>query len=224
MKYAGVLYNDFSAAPGVSVSFFTQGCPFHCENCHNPETWDFDGGLEFTYDILDNVIKTLSDESIKRNFCLMGGEPLCPENLFLSYLLVSTIKEKLPNTPIYIWTGYTLEQLKKEFNQKIDDILAMADYVIDGPYIDSKRDLTLKMRGSTNQRVINLKDGRIEYQIVLNDDKDQVKMIRESLKKTGGQCPCVPSYAWTEDTKCMCKAFKEQDAPGPCHCGLYKKI
>ena len=150
MRYAGVLYNDFSAAPGVSVSFFTQGCVFRCAGCHNPETWEFDGGEEFTADILDNIIEKLTDNSIKRNFCLMGGEPLCPENIFLSYLVLSTVKEKSPDTPIYIWTGYTYEHLKLLAHPRVIDIFNMSDYLIDGPYIDSLRDITLHMRGSSN--------------------------------------------------------------------------
>ena len=123
MRYAGVLYNDFSAAPGVSVSFFTQGCIFRCAGCHNPETWEFDGGEEFTADILDNIIEKLTDNSIKRNFCLMGGEPLCPENIFLSYLVLSTVKEKSPDTPIYIWTGYKYEDLIKTSKCKEKDFI-----------------------------------------------------------------------------------------------------
>ena len=111
MQYSGILYNDMAAAPGVSVTFFSQGCPHHCKGCHNPETWDFKGGKEFTPDILNKIVEGLTAQGIQRNFCLMGGEPLCPENIFLSYLIVSTVKEKVPGAKIYVWTGYTYEQL-----------------------------------------------------------------------------------------------------------------
>lgn len=87
----------------------------------------------------------------------MGGEPLCDQNVLLSYLVVSAIKERLPNTKIYIWSGYTYEQLLKSDNKKISMVLDLADYLIDGPYIAAERDLTLDMRGSRNQRVIALK-------------------------------------------------------------------
>ena len=93
MKYSGIIYNDITAAPGLCVSFFVQGCPHHCFGCHNPETWDFKGGLEFTPEVLDSVIKGLTAQGINRTFCLMGGEPLCGENLVLSYLLVHAVKE-----------------------------------------------------------------------------------------------------------------------------------
>ena len=106
MKYAGIIKNDLSAAPGISVSFFTQGCPHHCKGCHNPETWDFNGGKEFTYDVLNEVIDALTANGVERSLSILGGEPLCEENTFLTLLLIKTVKERLPNTKIYIWTGY----------------------------------------------------------------------------------------------------------------------
>lgn len=157
MQYSGMIKNDIASAPGLCTSFFTQGCPHKCFNCHNPETWSFTGGKEFTPDILDDVVNSLNAQGIQRNFCLMGGEPLCEENIFLSYLLVKTIKEKSPNTKIYIWTGYLYEELQKKDDAKINQILSMADFLIDGPYVDSLRDITLEMRGSSNQRIIPLK-------------------------------------------------------------------
>ena len=85
----------------------------------------------------------------------MGGEPLCSENLFLTLLVVKTIKDKLPDTPIYIWTGYLYEELTRQGGH-MAQVLEMADYLIDGPYIEDLRDITLEMRGSSNQRIINL--------------------------------------------------------------------
>ena len=156
MRYSGIIYNDIAAAPGLSVTFFTQGCPHHCEGCYNPQTWDFNGGLEFTPDILDKIISELTAQGIQRNLCIMGGEPLAEENLFLTYLIIKTVKEKAPKTPIYIWTGYTYEQLIKKDNYRIKQIFELSNFLIDGPYIDSLRDITLNMRGSSNQRIINL--------------------------------------------------------------------
>ena len=158
MKYSGIIHNDISATSGLSTTLFVQGCPHHCVGCHNPDTWSFDGGLEFTIDTLDEIITSLSAQGINRNFCLMGGEPLCDENLFLSYLVISSIKEELPDTPIYVWTGYTLEQLIARNNPKVMNILALTDYLIDGPYKAEERDITLEMRGSRNQKIYNLKE------------------------------------------------------------------
>ena len=156
MKYAGLLKNDFSAAPGVSTTIYLQGCPHRCEGCHNPETWDFDGGKEFTQQTLDDIIKSLNDNNISRNLCIMGGEPLCPENEFLTLLIIKTIKEQLPNVKVYIWTGYLYEDLLKTNNNHLADILKLTDILIDGPYVQELRDISLFMRGSSNQRIIYL--------------------------------------------------------------------
>jgi anaerobic ribonucleoside-triphosphate reductase activating protein len=156
MKYAGINKNDFAAAPGVSVTFFTQGCPHRCKGCHNPETWDFDGGREFTPQVLDEIVAALTANGINRSFCLMGGEPLCDENLELAALVISHIREKVPGTKIYIWTGFIYENLLKKQSPELQKILGMTDVLIDGPYIEELRDITLPLRGSSNQRIINL--------------------------------------------------------------------
>ena len=156
MQYSGLILNDMTGAPGVSVSFFVQGCPHRCHGCHNPETWDFDGGKEFTVDVLDKICEGLTANGVQRNFCLMGGEPLCQQNIFLSNLIVKTVKEKVPKAKIYIWTGYVFEDLVERNDKPIMDLLNAADVLIDGPYQEENRNTTLPMRGSSNQRVIDL--------------------------------------------------------------------
>ena len=154
MRYAGIIPNDLSAAPGVCVTFFTQGCPHHCPGCHNPETWDYEGGKEFEGNTIEKIEQYLTANGIHRDLCIMGGEPLCPDNQFLTLLICNTIKDKLPDTKIYIWTGYTLEELNKDSNTRISQILEKTDAIIDGPYIAAERDITLPMRGSRNQRIL----------------------------------------------------------------------
>lgn len=153
MRYAGIIKNDFSAAPGISVTFFTQGCPHKCEGCHNPETWDFEGGEEVTHDTILDVIEAITANGLHRNLCIMGGEPLCSENQFLTNLIINSVKEKLPDTKIYLWTGYCLEDLDLN-NNRIKSILEQVDCLIDGPYDKTKRDVSLFMRGSSNQRIL----------------------------------------------------------------------
>lgn len=153
MRYAGIIKNDFSAAPGTSVTFFTQGCPHRCEGCHNPETWDFEGGEEVTHDTILEVIEAITANGLHRNLCIMGGEPLCPENQFLTNLIINSVKEKLPDTKIYLWTGYCLEDLDMN-NNRVKSILEQVDCLIDGPYEKTKRDVSLFMRGSSNQRIL----------------------------------------------------------------------
>lgn len=153
MRYAGIIKNDFSAAPGTSVTFFTQGCPHRCEGCHNPETWDFEGGEEVTHDTILDIIEAITANGLHRNLCIMGGEPLCSENQFLTNLIINSVKEKLPDTKIYLWTGYCLEDLDLN-NNRIKSILEQVDCLIDGPYDKTKRDVSLFMRGSSNQRIL----------------------------------------------------------------------
>ena len=160
MRYSGIIRNDLAAAPGVSVSFFTQGCPHRCKGCHNPETWEFDGGKEFTNETLNEIFDALGANGIKRSFCVMGGEPLCEENLFLTLLVLKEVRAKFPNVDIYLWTGYYYEDLLKRANPHLKQILNLVDILIDGPYIQTKRDITLPLRGSSNQSVINLKEKR----------------------------------------------------------------
>lgn len=162
MRYAGIISNDIAAGTGVNVSFFVQGCPIHCPGCHNPQTWDFGGGKEFTHETLVNIINLLTANNVHRNLSIMGGEPLCKENLFLTSLIVQTVKDQLPNTKIFIWTGYLYEDLVAQHDNYIDYILTNADVLVDGPYIQEERDITLKMRGSRNQRIINLKNKETE--------------------------------------------------------------
>lgn len=156
MRYAGLNKNDMSAAPGVSVTFYTQGCPHHCKGCHNPETWDYEGGKPFTPDIIKEILDALKANNITRTLCIMGGEPLCPENSFLVHLLINEVKRHYNDILIYIWTGYYYEDLLARGDDRINQILSLTDVLIDGPFILSKRDVTLPLRGSSNQSIIYL--------------------------------------------------------------------
>ena len=159
MRYAGLNKNVFSAAPGVSVTFYTQGCPHHCFGCHNPETWNFEGGKEFTPEVIDEILEALTANNIMRSLAIQGGEPLCVENGFLTLLIVKTVKEKFPDVKIYIWTGYYLNSLPN--TPYIKQILELTDCLIDGPYIEDERDITLPMRGSRNQNIIYFDNNKI---------------------------------------------------------------
>lgn len=157
MRYAGIIKNDVSAGSGVCVSFFVQGCPIRCPGCHNKETWAFDGGKELTSETLTEVLDAIKANGIERNFCILGGEPLCQENLFLTTLMLTTVKERYPNIKLYVWTGYEWDDLKvKTSDSKLNKVLELADYLITGPYIEEQRDITLPMRGSRNQQIIDL--------------------------------------------------------------------
>ena len=158
MKYAGIIKNDVAAGKGVCVTFFVQGCDAHCPGCHNPETWDFDGGYEFTQDTINSIINALNANGVQRNLCIMGGEPLHERNQFLVQLLIQEVKKVYPNIKIYLWTGYLYEDLIEKHEKILQNILQEIDVLIDGPFIKEQRDITLAMRGSRNQRIINLKE------------------------------------------------------------------
>ena len=160
MKYAGMIKNDIAAGEGVNVSFFVQGCPIHCPGCHNPQAQDFNGGKEFTMDTLNDILYSIGENGIQRNLSIMGGEPLCKENLFLVNLIVSNVLEKYPTIKIYIWTGYTYEELIGRNDEVLNKLLDKIDYLIDGPFMIEERDITLAMRGSRNQRILNMKELR----------------------------------------------------------------
>ena len=155
VRINGINGNDIVNGEGVSVSLFTQGCPHHCYNCFNPESWDFDGGIEVEYDeLLKDICYKLTANGINRNLSFLGGEPLVEPNIDLVANLIADTK--LYDVPkIYLWTGYLLEDLIEhaKWNISMYYILDNIDILIDGPYEDDKRDITLKLRGSSNQRV-----------------------------------------------------------------------
>ena len=158
MRYASINFNDITAAPGLCVTVFLQGCPHHCPGCHNPTTWDFNGGEEFTAETMTAIIEGLNAQNIQRNLCIMGGEPLAPQNTFLTNMIINEVKARYPDIKIYVWTGYTYEEIQLLCDSHVKHILEQADYLIDGRYIEELRDITLEMRGSSNQRIIDLKE------------------------------------------------------------------
>lgn len=163
MKYAGIQENDIAdGVNGICVSFWVSGCPFHCEGCHNQELWDFNYGDELPEDYLQRLDKSLNANGINRSLSILGGEPLCKENRQLVKTIVEYVRNKYNNKNITIWTGYLYEDLLAENDNCLNFILNNIDMLIDGPYIQEQRDLRLKLRGSTNQRILHLKNGKIE--------------------------------------------------------------
>jgi anaerobic ribonucleoside-triphosphate reductase activating protein len=149
---------DISNGPGVRVSIFMQGCSFHCKNCFNPETWDFNGGLAFDDSVIDQVLNLCIEDYIA-GLSILGGEPMHPNNIEATTQLVKTFKKKYPKKNIWIWSGFLFDQLKDK------EVLKNIDVLVDGQFVDEKKDPTLKWRGSSNQRVIDvpksLKKGKV---------------------------------------------------------------
>ena len=163
MRLAGLKLNDCVDGEGISVSLWTQGCPHRCKGCHNPETWDFNGGYEDeTNNIRGQIVKALSANNTQRNFSVLGGEPLCEQNKEDVLTILACVRMAYPHIKIFLWTGYIYEELIEEDDDTIKNILSKVDVLIDGPFIEKERDVSLYLRGSRNQRVINLKQMREE--------------------------------------------------------------
>ena len=158
MRYAGIIYDDTAAAPGLCVSFYTQGCEFHCPGCHNPGTWNFEGGYEFTAETIDNILAGIKKNGITRNFAVLGGEPLHPKNQFLTAMIIRTVRETYPGIQIWVWSGYEMDQILSYGvnHSHLNMILHDADVIVAGPFIQELRDITLPYRGSSNQTIWTL--------------------------------------------------------------------
>ena len=163
MRYAQIRKTDISNGPGIRASIFVQGCSFHCLNCFNSETWDFEGGKEFNKEDLDRLLIYGGDKHIA-GLSVLGGEPLHEKNIDGVINICKSFKEKNPNKSIWLWTGFVYENL----NDKQKEVLKYLDVLVDGQFVDSLKDFRLKYCGSSNQRVIDVKKTLVENKIVLN--------------------------------------------------------
>ena len=152
MRFSKIKDNDIANGEGIVMSLWTQGCPHHCKGCFNMETWDFAGGKEFKEEDKEYILQNIDKNNIKRNLSILGGEPLCQQNIQGVISLCKAFKEKYPEKIIYVWTGYVLE----EFDDTQKKILDYIDVLIDGKFEIDNKDLSLKLRGSTNQRIIDI--------------------------------------------------------------------
>ncbi len=161
MKYGVIKKCDVANGPGVRVSLFVSGCTHHCKGCFNKETWDFNFGDEFTKIQEDEIIELLKPSYIK-GFSLLGGEPFEVQNQRVLVKLLKRIKEEYPKKSIWCYTGYLLdEELLSESRARCevtDEMLSYIDILVDGEFKEDLKDLRLRFRGSSNQRVIDLKE------------------------------------------------------------------
>ena len=173
MRYAAIRKMDISNGEGLGVSLFVQGCDFHCKNCFNKETWNFNGGKEFT---INEALKLLSQlwKPQYTRLSILGGEPLARENISGILSLCRFVKEFMPKKKIWLYTGYTIEDIgvpNRTYNN-IDQVrrytaLQYIDVLVDGQYIDELKDMSYPWAGSTNQRVIDVQKSLVENRVVL---------------------------------------------------------
>ena len=157
-KIAGIYWDDTAAAPGISLSVYFSGCHFHCPGCHNPEAQDFNYGRDYDTDIRQEIAQKLKKNGIMRTLCILGGEPLNEENIGDVLNLIGWCKLDYPDLKIYVWTGYTLEELEERDDDDVRAVLRNITFLIDGRYEQDKRDTTLPLRGSSNQRILYMGD------------------------------------------------------------------
>lgn len=172
MYYADIKKADVSNGLGVRVSVFVSGCTHHCKNCFNEEAWDFHYGNEFTQKEIDKVIE-LMDHSYVAGLSLLGGEPFEHINQQGLLPLVKIVKEKFPDKNIWCYSGYTFEndiidRMCKEWKET-PEFLSYIDVLVDGKFEEDKKDLSLRFRGSSNQRIIDVKKSLKENKTVLFD-------------------------------------------------------
>ena len=162
MKYAQIREMDVTNGNGIGVALFTQGCPYHCKNCFNPETWDFNKGMVWTKEIENKIIELLKPEYITR-LTILGGEPLIERNIEPLTALLKRVKVIYPDKQVWLYTGGDFEVLEGLY----EEIFQYIDILIDGRYVDDLRDYKLKWRGSSNQRIIDvqasLKSGNVVF-------------------------------------------------------------
>ena len=161
MRYNLIRKMDISNGPGVRVSVFMQGCSFHCKNCFNSETWDFEGGKEFNDETIEKILN-LCGQNYVEGLSILGGEPMHPTNIEGTTKLAKAFKEKYPNKTLWVWSGFTFD---KDLKDKV--VLKYIDVLVDGTYIDELHDFTLKWKGSSNQRVIDVQKSLSSGKVVL---------------------------------------------------------
>lgn len=170
MHYGNIKKYDIANGEGVRVTLFVSGCTHHCKNCFNPETWNFKYGKPFNEEVENEILNLLSSDNI-HGLTLLGGEPFEVENQKGWLQLAKRVKELYPNKNIWAYSGYTYEQLTSNISphcEITDELLSYVDVLVDGEFKEELKNLKLNFRGSSNQRIIDLKQTREQGKIVLH--------------------------------------------------------
>lgn len=172
MNYATIKPHDTADGYGVRVSLFVSGCTHHCKGCFNSEAWDFNYGTPYTQETENEIISLLNRDYI-RGLSLLGGEPMEPQNQAVIVNLIKRVRQELPNKDIWCYSGYTIDKDLchggRAHTDVTDEILHNIDVLVDGRFVEELKDLTLKFRGSSNQRLIDVKNSLLSNSVVLID-------------------------------------------------------
>ena len=155
MYYGEIKNCDIANGPGVRVSLFVSGCTHHCKDCFNPEAWDFDYGEPFDEAVMEHILSLLAPDYI-RGITYLGGEPFDPRNQPGLLALTRKIRAAFPEKSIWAFTGYVYGQTLPQLPEVTDALLAGLDVLVDGPFVAAKKNLSLRFRGSSNQRLIDI--------------------------------------------------------------------
>ena len=170
MNYCNIKNCDIADGPGVRVTLFVSGCTNHCKGCFQPETWDFDYGEPFTRETEDKLIAMLEPHYIA-GMTLLGGDPFEPSNQRALLPFVKRVRETCPDKTIWAYSGFTYEELKTDGShprcEVTDELLRLLDVLVDGRFVEEKKDLRLRFRGSSNQRIIDVKKTLASGEVVL---------------------------------------------------------
>ncbi len=170
MNFADIKQVDVANGPGIRVSLFVSGCTHRCEGCFNEEAWDFNYGAPFGPEQVDRIL-TLMDKSYIRGFSLLGGEPFHPANQQTVLELIRTIRERFPAKDVWCYSGYLFEDLAAgKVGSHSRELLEQLDVLVDGPFVMEQKDLSIRFRGSRNQRIIRVPESLNENEIVLWDE------------------------------------------------------
>ena len=168
MNYADIKNVDVTNGPGDRISLIVSGCPHHCPGCFNPETWSYDYGEPFAEQEVEKIIGML-DAPYIQGLSLLGGEPLAPKNQATVLDLVKQVKEKLPGKDIWCYSGYLYEDLLDgRVGEHSQELLSYMDVLVDGCFQEELKDIRLRFRGSSNQRIIDVPKSLMEGQVVVN--------------------------------------------------------
>lgn len=174
MNYCEIKNCDIANGEGVRVTLFVSGCTNRCKNCFQPQTWDFDYGQPFTSQTEEILFSMLSEGYI-RGLTLLGGEPMEPRNQRTLVSFLRRVRERFPEKNIWCFTGFTYEELLTEGSyprcEVTDEMLSMTDVLVDGRYVEELRDISLRFRGSSNQRLIDLAATRKNGTLTLLPDR-----------------------------------------------------
>ena len=164
MNYHNIKTDDMLNGDGLRVTCWVSGCNMGCFNCYNPQTWDFDSGIPFTEETMQEILYDLSKPYIK-GCTLSGGHPLDPHNAPKVLEIVKRVKMVFPNKDIWIYSGYEWENIIKD--ETLREILKYTDVLVDGAYVDELRDISLPFRGSSNQKIIDVQKSLVENKVIL---------------------------------------------------------